>query len=192
MKKNMSVDHIARSGKTYYLHVTTGPKGKAKYFFSTISDGLLAQAIPDGYEIYETINAQVFLRRKTMAIIQPDEYDLIQSVLEKKPEKWKYRSAIRKDMIVIHEACQEYDWIDLLPVWVDKAKAEQMKIQNTTYMPIMRFVLEHREKRILRAERFCFKGSIDDWIMIGLPATLNVLAKEFIRHLGKESFFDLM
>lgn len=188
----MSIEHIARSGKTYYLHVTTSSSGKAKYFFSMKPDGLLAQVVPDGYEIYENINTQVFLRRKAEPIIHKDEFDLVQSALKKKREDWKYKAEIKKHMIVIHEVCQQYDWMNLLPPWANKAKAEQMKRQNTTYMPMMRFALEDKEKRTFRAERYCFKGSIDDWIMIGLPNRLNLLAKEFISHLGQESFYELM
>jgi hypothetical protein len=188
----MSIKHSARSGKTYYLHVTTGSKGQAKYFFSTKSDASLAQAIPDGYEIYENVNAQVFLRKKTTPLIRDGEISLIQSALKKHAEEWKYKAEIKKDMIVIHEACQEYDWLQLLAPWGDKSKLEQIKIQNTHYLPIMRFILEDKGRRIFRAERYCVRGSIDDWIFIGVPNKLNVLAGKFIKHLGQESFYELL
>ena len=43
-----------------------------------------------------------------------------------------------------------------------------------------------------RAERFCFRGSVDDWIDIGGPAQkLPVLLKKFVKHLGKESLFEI-
>ena len=48
----MSVVHISRSGKTYRLHVSSNPKGKAKFFFSTKTEGVLAEKIPDGFEVY--------------------------------------------------------------------------------------------------------------------------------------------
>ncbi len=190
--KKMSIEHKARSGKTYYLHVTPGPNGKAKHFFSTKPEASLAQAIPDGYEIFENVNAQVFLIRKITPLIRDDEISLIQFALKKHAEEWKYKAEIKKNMIVIHEACQEYDWLHLLPHWGDKSKLEQIKIQNTNYMPIMRFVLEDKESRIFRAERYCFKGSIDDWIFVGLPNKLNVLARKLVKHLGQESFYELM
>ena len=41
----------------------------------------------------------------------------------------------------------------------------------------MRFVLEDKKQRIFIAERFCFKGSIDDWIDIGGPDSLENLLK---------------
>jgi len=59
----MAVTQMSRQGKNYYLH--TGPKrgGGVQYFFSTKSKGSLAERVPDGFEVYESIRGQVFLRR---------------------------------------------------------------------------------------------------------------------------------
>ncbi len=62
----MPITHVNRKWKTYYLHIGKTKSGKDKYYFSTKSDETLAETIPDGYEVYENPNAQVFLR-----IIQP-------------------------------------------------------------------------------------------------------------------------
>lgn len=51
--------------------------------------------------------------------------------------------------------------------------------------------MEDKEKRLFTIERFCFLGGIDDWIYIGGPDSLGKQAKKFIKHLGKESFFEL-
>lgn len=59
------------------------------------------------------------------------------------------------------------------------------------FRPIMRFTLEDKAKRLFTAERFCFMGRIDDWIYIGDTDSLNKQARKFIKHLGKESFFEL-
>ena len=58
----MTVKYLNRKGDTYYLHLGKTKTGKPKYFFSTKKDGILAKAVPDGYEIYEDPNARVFLR----------------------------------------------------------------------------------------------------------------------------------
>ena len=49
-----------RKGKDYYLHVGKAGTGKPRYFFSTRKDEPLAPVVPQGYEIYEHPNAQVF------------------------------------------------------------------------------------------------------------------------------------
>ena len=69
---------------------------------------------------------------------------------------------------------------------------ELLKIlQETTYRPIMRFILEDKKQRFFIAERFCFRGSVDDWIYIGGPDSLENLLKAYLKHLGQESFYDL-
>jgi hypothetical protein len=188
----MSIEHIARSGKTYYLHMTTDSKGKTKYFFSTKSDGVLSQKLPDGYEIHENVNAQVFLRRKVQQLISDGEITLIQEALKRHSEEWRYKVEIKKNIIVIYEACQEDDWMQILPPWIDKSKAEKFRKESTRYMPIMRFILKDKGKRMFSPERYCFRGRIDDWILIGTEDELHVLVKKFIKHLGRESFYDLI
>ena len=190
----MSVIHRARSGKVYYLHVSSGKNQKVRYYFSLKPDGLLIQSLPNGYEIYETVNAQVFLRKKQKKLIKDDELALVQKTLKNHAEEWRYKAEIRKNMIVIHTAAQDYDWIDMLPSasGVNKGKIIEMKNQNTQYMPVMHFILQGSEKRLFSPERYCFKGSIDDWIPIGDEGKLSVVIHEYIKHLGKESFFELI
>lgn len=166
--------------------------GKDKFFFSTKTEGVLAKKIPNGFEVYETVDSLVFLRRKTARIIQEDEFALIQSFLDRIRGKSIFKAEIKKNMIVIHQADESFGWAEMLPPWIDAAKAETLKAKFASYQPVMRFVLEQKEKRLFRPERFCFRGSVDDWIVLGLPAPLKKLSAEFLKHLGKDSFYDLM
>jgi hypothetical protein len=59
----MSIQYINRKEQIYYLHQGITKTGKPKYFFSMKAEGNVLEAIPDGYEIYENPNAQVFLRK---------------------------------------------------------------------------------------------------------------------------------
>ena len=40
-------------------------------------------------------------------------------------------------------------------------------------------------------ERYCFRGSVDDWISIGDADKLQRLAEKCIKHLGRESFYEV-
>src|SRR5438552_12517372 len=70
----MAFAYTTRRGKTYYLH--TGPKrgGGIQHYVSTDPKGSVADAIPEGCEIYETPNGQVYLRRKKPVRIQPPNW----------------------------------------------------------------------------------------------------------------------
>ena len=189
----MSIHHTARSGKIYYLHAVPGKSGKTKYHFSTNPAGPLAEVVPEGYEIYENINGQVFLRRKTPQLISDEELALVKEALKRHAQEWRYRAEVKKDAIIVYEATQNIGWIDrVVPPWGDKASVMQSLIRNTNYMAVMRFVLDDQEERLFSAERFCFRGSVEDWIYISAASeTLPAILKRFIKHLGKESFFEL-
>jgi len=75
--------------------------------------------------------------------------------------------------------------------WRSESHITEILDQETTYRPIMRFILEDKKRRTFVAERFCFKGSIDDWINISGPDSLENLLKAYLPHLGKDSFYDL-
>jgi predicted O-methyltransferase YrrM len=60
-----------------------------------------------------------------------------------------------------------------------------------SYMAMLRFTLIDRKTRVFVAERFCFRGSVDDWIPIAGPGTLAAHVRRFVKHLGRESFYEL-
>lgn len=187
----MKAKHTSRSGMKYFLHKGKTKKGNAKYFFSSKTDGHIVEAIPNGYEIYENPNAQVFLRKVQTKIIQDEEVCQIDKELSKHKNPNHYKTDVKKNTIVIHEINQDYEAISQLFPFADKSKVENLIISKSTYSPIMRFILGDKEKRLFTTERFCFKGSIDDWIYIGGSGPLQKLSKRFIKHLGKESFYEL-
>ncbi len=61
----------------------------------------------------------------------------------------------------------------------------------TTFSAVFRFTLQDSEKRLFTLERYCFKGPIDDWIYLVGPAELENLAKEYLKHLGQKSLYEL-
>jgi hypothetical protein len=189
----MSIQHTTRTGKTYYLHVGQGKSGKPNYFFSTEPEGPLVNSVPEGFEIYENVGGQVFLRRQQPKLITDEEWAMVKEALKLHPEGWRYRLEVKKTTIVIFEAPDNTAGLESIALpWISKTEIKQAAIQNANYIAVMRFVVADPEKRLFLAERFSFRGSVDDWIDIGGPAQqLSVLLKKFIKHLGKESIFEL-
>jgi hypothetical protein len=64
-------------------------------------------------------------------------------------------------------------------------------MRHARYSKMMRFVLTDEKSRSFAIERWCFLGSIDDWYFLSGGKTLPELVEKCVRHLGKESFFDL-
>jgi hypothetical protein len=55
----------------------------------------------------------------------------------------------------------------------------------------MRFILIDAKTRSFGAQRWCYRGSIDDWIDIGASGSLEQLAQRLIPTLGTDQFFEL-
>ena len=85
----MPVQHINKKGQTFYLHQGITKTGKPKYFFSMKVEETLGDKIPEGFEIYENPNAQVFLRKIQPKIITDEEIRLVERGI-KQYSKLKY------------------------------------------------------------------------------------------------------
>jgi len=47
------------------------------------------------------------------------------------------------------------------------------------------------DRRLFQPARYCFRGRIDGWIDIGSPDRLDRLVATYVRHLDKDSFYNL-
>ncbi len=164
---NMSVEYTNFKGEKYYLHEGKTKKGNPRYWFSKSNDGTLPKAVPGGYEIYEEPNGMVFLRKIQPQVITDDEINIVNSSI---PGKLDTKVVVQKNMITVYLS------EGIFPM----------------YMAMMRFILVDQKYREYKAQRYCFKGSIDDWIELDRSDDLQKLANRYCYHLGKESFYDLM
>jgi len=188
----MSVIHRSRVGKNYYLH--TGPKrgGGLQHFFSTKPSGSLAEQVPDGFEIYETANGQVYLRRAQPKLIHDAEVDLLRRGLAKSRGGRRYKVEARGATIMVHESGSDLGLLCEVASHLSLAEQERISERFAHYQPILRFILTEAESRRFAPERYCFLGGVDDWISIGSPDTLAKLAARYLKHLGQESFYELI
>ncbi len=188
----MPFTYKARNGATYYLR--TGPKrgGGIQYFVATKPKPPLADAIPEGFEIYETPNSQVYLRRIKPALIHRDEMVLIEKNLAKlQTSKRLYLAEASGPVITIHEAETSLDHFRAFNVMLSPQALEDCARRFARFTAVMRFQLIDEAGRVFAPERFCFRGSVDDWIPIGEPDQLGKLTTRFFKHLDKESIYDL-
>ncbi|MSU51235.1 MAG: hypothetical protein EXS37_19465 [Opitutus sp.] len=187
----MAFTYTTRRGAKYYLH--TGPKrgGGIQHYISTKPKGPVAEALPDGFEIYETVNGLAFLRRKKPSLIRDDELACLRRELGEKRGQKLYELEVTGDVIIVHEAENMHS--DLAGYLSLRPGVDLMAVarQFAQYMPVMRFVLQDKTARMFEPERYCFRGSVDDWISIGAPDTIEPLAAKFLPHLGRDSFYEL-
>lgn len=190
----MTVTHTNRKGKTYYLQQGTTKTGKPKYFFALRDKGDLVGNIPSGYEIYENPNAQVFLRRKRPSIITDKEIAIVEAGMRQYCRVKDFIIDVKKKIIIIYTPDQDVDFLadslSFLP-GARSDKAQAIRQLALSYSPMLQFVLMDKAKRKFEVRRYCFLGSIDDWIGIGKTGALSELVETYVRHLGEESYFEL-
>jgi hypothetical protein len=115
----------------------------------------------------------------------------VRASLPKPHGKFSHMVDFKKDAITIHEAQVP----QITPTYSIFSPSPERILdfvrRNCHYMPMMRFVLQDRKGNIFQTERYCFRGSIDDWIPVGSPGLLPSLTKKYLVHLGKDSFYEL-
>lgn len=186
----MPVTHTNRRGQTYYLHAGTTKTGKPRYWFSMKDDGDLVEVIPAGHEVYENPDCQVFLRKIVPQLVTPFEVAVVEVGLERYAPGQNCLVDVKGEHIVVHHA--ERVTLDLEDFGFG---LRELPARYRDYMKVMRFILVDEESRTFRVQRWCFRGSIDRWIdlwMAGSEGKLTDLVNEFCRHIGRESFFELM
>jgi hypothetical protein len=192
----MPITHVNAKGQTYYLHQGTTKTGKPKYHFAMKSEGKLAESIPEGFEIYENPNAQVFLRRIPPKIITDEERRAVAEGMRKYASVQDYKIDVKGRAIIVYTADQSIETLadlfkDLHPD--PKANPQFMATLRGViqYSPMMQFILEDEEQRLFTVQRYCFRGFIDDWIDLD-QGKLAPLVRKYVQHLGNESYFDLV
>jgi hypothetical protein len=187
----MRIQFKNRKGKTYYLHQGKTKTGAPKYYFSIKAEGDLVDAIPDGYEIYENPNAQVFLSKIQPRLISDSEKDIVEKHIP--GPVGKFLCDIRGKTITIFQVDQDIERLEesLRSMATRPIDISELVRKATTFSAVFRFILENVAERLFIAERYCFRGSVDDWIYIAGPGELESLAEKYLVHLGQESLYEL-
>jgi len=185
-----------RHGDLYYLHEGKTKTGKPKYFFSRKRDGTVVAAVPAGFEAYESPNALVLLRRTVPSQVTSDETRTVSDAVRQNVKAKNAIVAAKGDAITVFmpsfDPGESADELVVNFPFQDRARLLPVLERSVYFSPMMRFVLVDEETRECQAERWCSLGKIDDWIQVGSSGPLPKLARQFCRHLGKESFFELM
>ncbi len=191
----MAITHVNRKGQTYYLHIGKTPTGKPKYQFSKSSEGALVDQFPEGYEVREQLTGQVSLRLAKPKLITDQELQIVERELAKVVPA--NRGYVNRDgkVLTVNVANTDDRMEEILQRiggGITPSMIESMMTSCQRYESAFRFILLDGERRTFQTERFCYRGSVDDWIHIGNSGPLEYLARLYLQHVGQESYFDLI
>ena len=183
-----------RKGKTYYLHASATKIGKIRYVMTRAAEDALTE-FPEGYAITENVNGQVSVGRIRPRSITDTEEDMVKSELETLGLN-HYRHELNGACITVYEPVYKVD--DLLPT------LQKMGISNTSqketlaeivnngpFEPVMRFWLFDEHNRVFEVQRMTYRGE-GGWRSLHKFRPLKDLVRKYLKHLGKDTFYDLM
>jgi hypothetical protein len=192
------VTYTNRKGFTYFLCKGVTKTGKPRYYFARELKDEPVEKIPKEYKIQESVNGIVSLVKERPQLILADESKSVEAALNRHPKSKNYRIAVKDNQIIIYEGIGA-DMNGLRAILgfagVGTKKAEELIEREldryTQFTPVMRFILDDRETRQYKAERWCYRGSVDDWIYAGHSGEIGKLAKKLIPTLGSDEFYEL-
>jgi hypothetical protein len=198
----MSLKYINRKDQTYYLQAGKTRTGKPRYWFGKKLTGEPVEAIPGGYEVRESPeNGTVTLRKIRPSEIAPPEIEFLSNAIRKEAGLEHFIVDVDGNSLVVYlpgmsEREAERTIRELAgPLSLMSHRAAEFKaslIARSGYDKMMQFELVDGDERLFTVQRWCFRGSIDDWIWLGGPAPLPDLIRKYVRHLGQESFYDMI
>ena len=199
-------------GDTYYLHVVRLGKGRTVHVMRKRPDGALP-ALPEGYEVRENIRGQVSVRRRRPRAFTEAEEGLL-CVQMKRLRPFAYRLDFAGRAATVYASAQDRKcfsgsldaefangFADALTkalagryspelVAMFRARRKEKGAKCPRFYPLLRFVLEDKDKRLFAVERVCFTGDCE-WLRIDVMPLWPAIQK-YLPHLGRDSFFDLI
>lgn len=159
----MAYQHTNRKGVTYHLH-RRERSGKTRYVFTGEPGEGAIEAVPTGYAVRESIHGQVSLAKATKRLITTAEETTVRNFLPA-----LCRLEVKGREVIVFEPTTG----------------------NARYESVMRFRLLNPDGRTFEVTRRRYSGE-GGWTYPLESGTLATLAREFLPHIGKQSFFDLM
>jgi hypothetical protein len=190
------VSYTNRKEQVYYLHAGQTKTGKPRYFVAKSIGASALAKLPAGFEIVETVNAVVSVRRIDPSARKIPETDLarVRAELANHPHLRRYRADVVKGEIIVFEpigglsdelARHLTASFQLAPFQLEQRRPELDK--GTHYSPVLRFAPIDGQYAMFR---MTYRGD-GGWSSMLAHGTLGRLAPKYLKTLGTPAFFEL-
>ena len=185
---------INRRDEAYYIKSKLTKTGKVSYYMTKVPDDTCLGRVPEGCEVFEKPDSGVcFIRKIKPSLFNAADIKIIENELRQNESLAGFRLDVHGNLIKIYTAerafgTDEPSILDGLFKMLHAGGAERFR----RYEERMRLEVRGTPQvRMFKVMRYCYRGSIDDWIDIGRGQDLALLAAEMLPHLGKESYYEL-
>lgn len=187
------VFHKNRRGITYYLHEGKTKTGKPRYFFAkTVGEGALTK-VPDGFEVSESINAIVSLRREAASrtSVPLTDVGVVESAIGAHPHLYGYVVRVVGNAIVIfeprHRPAKLRRLVGRLGANSRGANFGSEQLKNVKFDPVMKFEPDGTGYTVFR---MTYRGE-GGWSWPLKSGKLPDVSEEFVKAIGTQAFFEL-
>lgn len=202
-----ALHYTSRSGISWFLHQGATKTGKPKYYVAkSIGPGAIA-AMPAGFELSESVNGVVSVRRVNSRPKPVDDADveLVLSEVARHPHLRHHRVAAGRAEIVIHEpigALTDSGIQRLTSMFGHLRSLPESHLSEirgrARYTPVLKFVAETAvggpggpsERRSYSVRRMTYRGD-EGWSYPLADGPLRNLVEDFVWRIGTDRFFDL-
>lgn len=190
---NTPIEFTNRRGNIYYVKSKLTKKGNTTYYMTKKKDEDCLNSLPDKYEVFEKPDTGVlYIRQKKEKMFDAKEIGFVEKALEKNKEVIDFRLDVVGNMIKIYVGDkQTFD--ERMSTWENRPL-----FRNRAINFIKSSMRLGERMRIIKSkngeyefQRYCYRGSIDDWIWIDGGEDLQDLVKTNIHHLGRMSYYEL-
>jgi hypothetical protein len=180
-----------RRGDTYYLHEGRTKTGKPRYFFAkAVSDGALG-AMPDGFEVSESLNGVVSVRRTTAAAspVADEDVKIVEREVARHSHLARYAVRVLRAAIVVFEPdAHSFRAARGGRMAGDFASLLQEMTKNTSYSPVVKFEWGADG---YTAFRMTYRGK-GGWSWPLKHGKLADLTRSIVPAIGTDDFFELL
>jgi hypothetical protein len=185
--------YVNRMGETYYLHEGMTKTGKPRFFFAkAIRDGALVE-MPNGFEVSESINGVVSVKRMTpgSAPVPDEDVKIVAAEVGRHPRLQGYLVRAQDGAIVVFEPHPRPDELrHLADHFVFPGRLEQYiedRLKKAQYAPVMKF---ERDGDGYVVRRMTYRGE-GGWSWPLKRGKLADLAK-VVAKISTDEFFKLV
>lgn len=186
----MPISYTNRKGETYYVRTAKSKNGVRYYAIKSLPKAdEIVNKMPEGFSFYEfPTDARVMLCKTKVSIITDKEFSIVDSAMKKVIEVDDYIIEKKENALILYISDQNIILLKEMWVGTSEAKLRDILKKFRRYDERMRFI---KADDYFEIQRFCYLGSVDDWITIDAGNDLKKLAEKYCDHIDKESFYEL-
>ena len=185
----MPIVYINRHEEKYYLKKALTKTGKIQHCavkdIRKINPDDFVEEIPLGYEFYEEPqDARVYFRKIPVYNISDEEVEIIDSVMKKHETVSDYIIDKGVNDITVNIELIDKNDEDYFHGFLRTLK------KYRRYESVLKFGKEGKKSIEYTVKRFCYRSSVDDWIVLERSNDLKYLAQKYCYHIDKESLYN--